>query len=298
MTELAASLDAGYAPYRRPRRLARFWLQARRQPMGLVAAAVFAVLVLAAVAAPLIAPHDPFISDYNAVRASPSANHLLGTDEIGRDILSRVLYALRISLTVGVVSVLLGTTVGMAIGLVSGFAGGWVDLVLQRAVDIVMAFPALILALTIVSVMGAELRHTIIAIAVVFVPYAARTVRGSVIVTKPNPYIEAATVIGAHPARVMVRHILPNILAPIIIVASIQLANAIIVEASLSFLGLGTQPPEASLGTMLSSATKNTVRLMPWLIYGPGAAIALTVLSINLAGDALRDILDPKLARR
>jgi len=269
----------------------------RRYPLGACSATVFLLIVAVALLAPVISPYNPYAISYTAIRLPPSHTHLLGTDEIGRDVLSRVFYAMRISLVVGCLSVLLGCTAGTAVGLLSGYSEGVADLVLVRLIEVVMAFPALILALTIISIAGPSTANTVYAIAIVFVPYAARTVRSSVLATKHNAYIEAARVVGCGSARILIRHITPNVLAPIIIIASVQLANAIIVEASLSFLGLGTRPPSASLGTMLSQAMQYPARITSWLVYSPGIAIAIIVLCTNLAGDALRDTLDPRLRK-
>lgn len=278
--------------------LVGLYAMVRRHPLGIASLAVVAALTLAAFAGPALLPYGPYESDYHAILAPPSPGHPLGTDEIGRDVLARVLAAAQISLQVGILSVVLGTAFGTIAGIVSGFLGGITDLLMQRAIEILMAFPALILAMAVVSVLGPDLRNTLVAIAIVFIPYSARTVRGAVLSVKQSAYVEAARVLGCGDLRILARHIAPNVMAPIIVIASVQLANAIIVEASLSFLGLGTQPPDASLGTMLSQAVKNPARITPWLVYGPGMMIGLLVLAVNLAGDTLRDVLDPRLRGR
>ena len=234
------------------------------------------------------------LTDYRSVLATPSTEMLLGGDQIGRDVFSRLVYGTRISLLVGILSVLFGVTIGLAIGLVSGYFGGAVDLGVQRLMDAVMAFPALIMALSIMAVMGASIVNVIIALAVIFIPGAARTIRSQALSIKETDYILAARAIGVSDLRIMVRHMAPNLAATYIVLATISLGWAIVVEASLSFLGVGVPPNVPTWGGMLTGATKY-VETAWWVAVFPGLAIALVVFSWNLLGDALRDVLDPKL---
>jgi peptide/nickel transport system permease protein len=230
--------------------------------------------------------------------ARPNWEHPFGTDDIGRDVLSRIIYGSRISLWVGLLAVGIGTFVGMIIGLVSGYWEGWLDLALQRVMDALMAIPGLILALAIVAVLTPSTTNAMLAIAVVIIPGNSRIVRGAVLSAKQNPYVEAAQALGCRHLHIIASHILPNVTAPILIIASIWLGNAILIEASLSFLGLGTQPPTPSWGLMLSSTGRAFMEQAPWLAIFPGLAISLAVLGFNLFGDTLRDAWDPKLRRR
>ena len=264
------------------------------KPLGAFGAAIAILMIVLAIIAPLVATHDPELTDYRSVLAEPSSEMLLGGDQIGRDVFSRLVYGTRISLLVGVLSVLFGVTIGLAIGLVSGYFGGAVDLVVQRLMDAVMAFPALILALSIMAVMGASIINVIIALAVVFVPGAARTIRSQALSIKETDYILAARAIGVTDLRIMVRHMAPNLAATYIVLATISLGWAIVVEASLSFLGVGVPPNVPTWGGMLTGATKY-VETAWWVAVFPGLAIALVVFAWNLLGDALRDVLDPKL---
>ena len=264
------------------------------KPLGAFGGAVAFLLILLAFIAPLVATHDPELTDYRAVLASPSAEMLLGGDQIGRDVFSRLIYGTRISLLVGILSVLFGVTIGLAVGLVSGYFGGAVDLGVQRLMDAVMAFPALIMALSIMAVMGASIMNVIIALAVIFVPGAARTIRSQALSIKETDYVLAARAIGVSDVRIMVRHMAPNLAATYIVLATISLGWAIVVEASLSFLGVGVPPNVPTWGGMLTGATKY-VETAWWVAVFPGLAIALVVFAWNLLGDALRDVLDPKL---
>ena len=264
------------------------------KPLGAFGGAVAILLIVLAIAAPLVATHDPELTNYRAVLAQPSSEMLLGGDQIGRDVFSRLIYGTQISLLVGILSVLFGVTIGLAIGLVSGYFGGAVDLVVQRIMDAVMAFPALILALSIMAVMGASIINVIIALAAVFIPGAARTIRSQALSIKETDYVLAARAIGVTDLRIMVRHMAPNLAATYIVLATISLGWAIVVEASLSFLGVGVPPNVATWGGMLTGATKY-VETAWWVAVFPGLAIAIVVFSWNLLGDALRDVLDPKL---
>jgi ABC-type dipeptide/oligopeptide/nickel transport system permease subunit len=229
---------------------------------------------------------------------APSWQHPFGTDDIGRDVFSRIIYGARISLWVGLLAVGIGTFSGTLIGLICGYWEGWLDLMLQRVMDALQTIPGLILALAIVSVLTPNTTNAMLAIAVVIIPGNSRIVRGAVLSAKQNPYVEAARALGGSHLRIITSHILPNVTAPILIIASIWLGNAIFIEASLSFLGLGTQPPTPSWGLMLSGTGRAYMEQAPWLAIFPGLAISLAVLGFNLFGDTLRDIWDPKLRGR
>jgi peptide/nickel transport system permease protein len=274
------------------------WGVIKRKPLGIASAALIALLVFTAIFANVLAPYDPLSAQPEIRLARPSWEHPFGTDDIGRDVLSRVIYGSRISLWVGLLAVGIGTFAGMIIGLVSGYWEGWLDLGLQRVMDALMAIPGLILALAIVSVLTPSTTNAMLAVAVVIIPGNSRIVRGAVLSAKQNPYVEAAQALGCRHLRIIASHILPNVTAPILIIASIWLGNAILIEASLSFLGLGTQPPTPSWGLMLSSTGRAFMEQAPWLAIFPGLAISLAVLGFNLFGDTLRDAWDPKLRRR
>ena len=274
------------------------WGVIKRKPLGIASAALIALLVFTALFANVLAPYDPLSAQPEIRLARPSWEHPFGTDDIGRDVLSRVIFGSRISLWVGLLAVGIGTFAGMIIGLVSGYWEGWLDLGLQRVMDALMAIPALILALAIVSVLKPNTTNAMLAIAVVIVPGNSRIVRGAVLSAKQHPYVEAAQALGCRHLHIIASHILPNVTAPILIIASIWLGNAILIEASLSFLGLGTQPPTPSWGLMLSSTGRAFMEQAPWLAIFPGLAISLAVLGFNLFGDTLRDAWDPKLRRR
>ena len=267
---------------------------AKDKPLGAFGGAVAIILIILAILAPLVATHDPELTDYRSVLASPSPDMLLGGDQLGRDVFSRLVYGTRISLLVGILSVLFGVTIGLAVGLVSGYFGGAVDLASQRVMDAVMAFPALILALSIMAVMGASIINVIIALSAVFIPGAARTIRSQALSIKETDYVLAAKAIGVSDLRIMVRHMAPNLAATYIVLATISLGWAIVVEASLSFLGVGVPPNVPTWGGMLTGATKY-VETAWWVAVFPGLAIAVVVFAWNLLGDALRDVLDPKL---
>jgi peptide/nickel transport system permease protein len=278
-----------------PGRAAALWAVMRRKPLGAASALVIAALVATAIFADVLAPYDPLEARPEIRLAAPSADHPFGTDDIGRDVLSRVIHGARISLWVGLLAVGIGTVVGMLIGLVCGYWEGQLDLALQRLMDAVMAIPGLVLALAIVSVLRPNTTNAMLAIAVVIIPGNARIVRGAVLSAKQNRYVEAAQAMGCRHLRILARHILPNVTAPILVIASIWLGNAILIEASLSFLGLGTQPPTPSWGLMLSSTGRAFMEQAPWLAIFPGLAISLAVLGFNLFGDTLRDAWDPRL---
>jgi len=278
-------------------RLQALWTTIRRKPLGAVSAAVIAALVLTAVFADILAPFDPVETRPEIRLQAPSRAHWFGTDDIGRDVLSRVIHGARISLWVGLLAVGIGTVAGMIVGLLCGYCEGRLDLILQRVMDAVQAIPGLVLALAIVSVLKPSTTNAMLAIAIVIIPGNSRIVRGAVLSTKQNRYVEAAQAIGCRHPRIILGHILPNVTAPILVIASIWLGNAILIEATLSFLGLGTQPPTPSWGLMLSSTGRAFMEQAPWLAIFPGLAISLAVLGFNLFGDTLRDAWDPKLRR-
>ncbi|MEK7687394.1 MAG: ABC transporter permease [Pseudomonadota bacterium] len=266
----------------------------RRYPLGAVGALIVLAFILTAVFASVMAPIDPTATNARASLAKPGSVHLLGADFMGRDMYSRIVHGARISLAVGVGAMSLGCILGVSIGLMSGYLGGWVDLATQRLMDIMQSLPLLVMAIVMAASLGPSLRNTIIAIAIPLVPSVARVVRSSTLSLREQPFVEAARAVGMGELRIAVRHVLPNTLAPLIVLATAQLGSAILVEASLSFLGLGIPEPHPSWGRMLSESAAEYVRSAPWLVIFPGLAISLTVFGTNLLGDALRDILDPR----
>ena len=265
-----------------------------RNRLSLIGLIITAIVVATALLASVLAPYDPIQINLPQRLKPPSAEHLMGTDHLGRDILSRVIYGARISLEVGVVAVALGSIVGLIMGAAAGYMGGRTDTVIMGLLDAIYAFPAILLALALVAAFKPSLVTVMTAIAIVRIPIFARTVRGSVLSEKEKEYIEAARCLGQREVWILFRHILPNITAPLIVVTTTYFATAIVVEASLSFLGLGVPPPEASWGVMLNDGRKY-MEASPHVVLFPGAAISLTVLGFNLLGDGLRDVLDPRL---
>ena len=269
----------------------------RRKPLGAVGAFIFIGLCVIAIFAPLLSPHDPeTIQGAEFIFASPGNSVVpLGGDQVGRDVMSRLFFGARISLYVGIISVGIGVTIGSLFGVVSAYSGGAFDLIMQRLVDAFMAFPGIILALAIVAVLGSSITNVIIALVLVLTPSSVRTVRSQSLAIKEMDYILAARAVGVPPWRIVLRHIVPNCFALFIILATLNLGFAIIVEASLSFLGVGVPPNIATWGGMLSDAGSSYIKTAPWLAVFPGVAIALVVLGVNLFGDALRDVFDPRL---
>jgi peptide/nickel transport system permease protein len=267
---------------------------ARRYPLGAIGAVIVLVFVLTALFASYIAPMDPTTTDPKASLAPPNGTFWLGADFMGRDMFSRIVYGARISLAVGAGATLIGGLFGISIGLMSGYLGGTFDLLTQRLLDIMQSLPLLVMALMMAASLGPSLENTIIAIAIPLIPSVARVVRSSTLSLREQPFVEAARAVGMGELRIAVRHVLPNTLAPLIVLATAQLGSAILVEASLSFLGLGIPEPYPSWGRMLSESAAEYVRTAPWLVIFPGVAISLTVFGTNLLGDALRDILDPR----
>lgn len=266
----------------------------RRYPLGAIGGAIFIVFVFAALFADVIAPHDPLQTNAAASLAAPGMNMVMGGDMMGRDVYSRIVHGARISLAVGVASTLLGGIIGVVIGLMSGYLLGWFDLLMQRLIDIMQALPLLALALVMAASLGPSLENTIIAISIPLVPNIARIVRSNTLSLREMPFVEAGRAAGMSELRIAMRHVLPNTMAPLIVLATAQLGAAILTEASLSFLGLGIPEPYPSWGRMLSESAAEYVRVAPWLVIFPGIAISAVVFGTNLMGDALRDLLDPR----
>jgi len=267
----------------------------RQRPLGAVGAALIVLICVVGAGAAWIAPYDPLANDYGSMLAAPSAAHWLGTDAFGRDVLSRIIYGARTALTVGVGASCIGATLGSLIGLSSAYFGGRIDLLTQRVMDVFFAFPVIILALAVVAILGTGAGNVILAIATPMVPRCARVVRSSALSVREMPYVDAARASGFGHGRIILRHMLPNVMAPILIMATAFLGEAILLEASLSFLGLGVQEPTAAWGLMLRGAAVEFAETAPWMAIFPGLAISLAVFGFNLFGDSLRDALDPRL---
>jgi ABC-type dipeptide/oligopeptide/nickel transport system permease subunit len=297
MADTAISLQAGTAPVAQPRvRDRRFAvlkraMSARGAPFGGI---VLIAVVLVALLAPIVAPYDPLKQDLSNILLPPSGAHWLGTDNLGRDIVARVIYGTRVSLIAGLASVALAVLAGSLLGLSAGFAGGTYDSVVMRLIDAILSFPALVLALALGAVMGAGLIGVVIALAVVYTPTFARLMRGQVLTIREREYVQAARVLGSPAWRIVRVHVLPNVATPIVVQASLSIAFAILAEASLSFLGLGVRPPEPSWGGMINQG-RGYLQQAPWIVFGPGAALFVTVLGLNFVGDAIRDALDPRI---
>ena len=270
----------------------------RRQPLGAIGAVVIIVMLVTAVGATVIAPYDPLMVDFAAMLSPPSAAHLLGTDAFGRDVFSRLIYGSRTALLVGFGASLLGATIGGLLGVISAYFGGRVDLYLQRLMDIFLSFPLIVLALALVAILGNSIPNLIVAIMIPMIPRCALVIRSSALSIREMPYIDAARAAGFRPARIVLRHMLPNVMAPYLIMLTAFLGQAILLEASLSFLGLGVQEPIAAWGLMLRGAAIEFAETAPWMAIFPGLAISLAVFAFNLFGDSLRDALDPRLRIR
>jgi peptide/nickel transport system permease protein len=268
---------------------------ARQRPLGAIGAAIILIMILAAALAGLFAPFDPLATDYGAMLQAPDKAHWFGTDAFGRDVLSRIIYGSRTALWVGFASSLLGATFGAIIGVSSAYFGGKMDLILQRFMDLLLSFPLIILALVVVVVLGNGTTNVILAITVPMIPRCALVVRGSALSLREMPFVEAARALGFGPMRIILRHMLPNVMAPFLIMLTAFLGQAILLEASLSFLGLGVAEPQAAWGLMLRGAAVEFAERAPWMALYPGIAISLSVFAFNLFGDSLRDALDPKL---
>jgi peptide/nickel transport system permease protein len=272
---------------------ARAWRRLKRRKGAMAALFVVVLFIVLAVLAPLIAPYDPIATSFTQVRKAPSWAHWLGTDEVGRVVLSRIIFGTRASLSAGLVSVGIALGAGVPLGLLAGYAGGWTDALLSRIVDAMLAVPFLILAIALAAFLGPSLGNAMIAIGVTATPIFVRLTRGQTLAAKVEDYVEAARAVGNPHWRIALRHVLPNIVPPLLVQASLAIAGAIIAEAALSFLGLGQQPPAPSWGSMLNSAQR-FIAQAPWMAFWPGFAIFFAVLSFNLLGDGLRDALDPR----
>ncbi|MEE3259040.1 MAG: nickel transporter permease [Candidatus Latescibacterota bacterium] len=273
--------------------LAEIWRQFRKQRLALIGGGILAALTLVALLAPLLAPQDPLAQDLYGRLQPPSTSHLLGTDDFGRDILSRIVYGARISLRIGLITIALALTGGTLLGLIAGYRGGFADMLIMRLMDLILAFPAILLAIAIVAVIGPGIDNVILAVCIVLVPQFARLVRASVLTVRETTYVEAARALGASESRVLFYGILPNCTAPLIVQATLGMGTAILDAAGLSFLGLGAQPPAPEWGAMLAGGRELLLRA-PWVMTFPGLAIFTVVLGLNLFGDGLRDALDPK----
>jgi peptide/nickel transport system permease protein len=271
------------------------WRFARKKPLGAAGALIMGAIVATALLANLFATHDPIATEAANTLARPGADHWLGTDNLGRDIYSRIVHGARVSLIVGLASTLLGSALGGVIGLLSGYAGGKVDLVTQRILDILQGLPLLVLALVMSAALGPSLTNVVIAISVPIIPRAARVIRSSVLAIREMQYVEAARAVGLRHLRIAFRHVLPNTMGPFIVLCTAQLGSAVLVEAALSFLGFGVPEPYPSWGRMLSLSAAEYAQKAPHLVLFPGLAISLAVFGSNLLGDALRDTLDPRL---
>jgi peptide/nickel transport system permease protein len=267
----------------------------RRRTLGAVGAGVVVLMLLVAIAAPLLSPYDPVAVDFAAMLSAPSGQHWLGTDAFGRDVLARLIWGSRTALFVGFGAALVGATAGAVLGVASAYFGGRVDLYMQRFMDIFVAFPLIILALAIVAILGNKLPNVIAAITIPMIPRCALVIRSSALAIREMPYVDAARAAGFAHSRIILRHMLPNVMAPYLIMLTAFLGQAILLEASLSFLGLGVQEPTAAWGLMLRGAAIEFAEAAPWMAIFPGLAISLSVFAFNLFGDSLRDALDPKL---
>lgn len=267
---------------------------ARSYPLGAIGAVIMIVFVLSAIFAGVITRFDPLSTNAAQSLARPGGVHLLGADFMGRDVFSRLVYGARISLAVAISATAIGSILGVAIGLTAGYLGGWVDLITQRITDIMQALPLLVLALVMSAALGPSLRTTIIAISIPLVPYSARVIRSSTLALRESAMVEAAKAVGMSEWRIAIRHVLPNTIAPLIVLATAQFGSTILTEASLSFLGLGIPEPYPSWGRMLSESAAEYIRTAPWLVIFPGVVISLVVFGTNLLGDAIRDMLDPR----
>ncbi len=268
--------------------------RALRHPLIVTGGLILSLMGIAALFGPQLSPYDPDLMDFTATFAPPSPTHLFGTDEFGRDIFSRVLYGAAVSYRVAFVAVFISATLGVLLGAVAGYAGGWLDELVMRFMDVLFAFPAVLLAITVMAILGRGVTNAMIAIAIVYIPIFARVTRGAVISVKGRDFVSAARALGQNSGAIVFKHVLPNALGPVIVQTSLSLAFAILAEAALSYFGLGTQPPDASWGRMLSEGRAYFAQA-PWMGIFPGLAIMLSVMGFNFVGDGLRDLLDPRL---
>jgi len=270
----------------------------RRQPLGTAGAFVVILMVLATIFAEVLSPYDPEMISFESMLVPPSIDHWMGTDAFGRDILTRIIYGARTALFVGFTAAFVGSTLGLILGVASAYFGGLFDLVVQRLVDILMAFPLIVLALAVVATLGAGTVNVVIAITIPFIPQCASVVRSSALAIREIPYVDAARALGFGHSRIIMRHMVPNVMAPYLIMVTTFVGHAILLEASLSYLGLGVQEPTAAWGLMLQGGAEEFAESAPWVPIFPGLAITLAVFGFNLFGDALRDLLDPRLRAR
>jgi peptide/nickel transport system permease protein len=270
--------------------------QLRRNRMAMIGAAILIIEIVLAIGAPIIAPFDPLDQNPRAALQAPSREHLMGTDDTGRDLFSRVIWGARISLRVGIVSVLIGGGIGIMLGVIAGFRGGWLDNVIMRFIDLLLAFPGILLALGIIAILGPGLSNVMLAVGISSIPGYTRVARGSTLALREREFVTSARSIGAKDRRIMLRYILPNVLPPLVVLATLGIAGAILTAAGLSFIGLGAVPPTPEWGAILTLGRKY-INQAWWYTTFPGIAIMITVLGINMLGDALRDALDPKLRR-
>lgn len=295
---MAASVDAQRSLYLANKLEARSlwgdaWRRLRKNYFAMAGAITLLLLIIASLAAPLVAPYDPNFQDYSSMMLDPSRNHPFGTDNFGRDILSRVVYGASISLRLGILGTIIGAIIGTTIGALAGYHGGWVDALIMRLLDVQLAFPGLLLAIIIIAILGVGEINVIIAIGVFSIPTFARVIRGSLLSLREQDFVLAARAVGVLDRRLLFVHLLPNVLAPILVLSTIRLGTSILTAASLGFLGLGVRPPAPEWGTMLSEG-RNYMQLAPHIAIFPGLAILITVVALNLLGDGLRDALDPK----
>ena len=268
-----------------------------RQPASAIGAVLLLILIAAAILAPALTPYDPAQMSPREARLAPSWNHPFGTDHFGRDVLARILYGGRVSLRVGLIAVAIGAGIGTLLGATAGYRGGWVDEIISRVLDVMLAFPGILLAIAVVAVLGPDLQNLMIAVGVGTIPGFARLVRGQILTAREFDYVVAARALGCSHVKIVVRHILPNVMAPVIVFATLAIAGAILAGASLNYLGLGAKPPTPEWGLMLAES-RDQMRRAWWLPTFPGLAIILTVLAINAVGDGLRDAFDPRLGQR
>lgn len=287
--------DAGAMRPTRTRRALEF---CRRELLGTFGLLLVLVMAVTGILAELIAPYSPTANDFGAMMEAPSAAHLLGTDQFGRDLLSRIIFGARTAMIVGLTSALVGGVIGLVLGVSSAYFGGTTDLLLQRVFDVLMAFPLIIMALAVVAIFGTGVQNVIVAITIPLIPRCARVVRASALSIREIPYVDAARALGYSHLRIILFHMVPNVMAPFLIIVTAFVGQAVLAEASLSYLGLGVQEPVPAWGLMLQGGTEEYATTAPWIAVFPGVAIVLAVLGVNLFGDALRDTLDPKLRKR
>lgn len=271
---------------------------ARKQPVGVAGLAVVVLMIFAAIFAPWLTPYHPEYNDFTAMLTAPNADYILGTDQFGRDIFTRILYGARTALFVGFTAATIGAVMGLVLGVASAYFGGMFDLIFQRVMDVFMAFPLIILALAVVATLGTGTENVIIAITITFVPQCARVVRSNALAIREIPYVDAARALGFGHARIILRHMAPNVMAPFLILFTAFVGQAILLEASLSYLGMGVQEPTPAWGLMLQGGAEEYAESAPWVAIWPGVAISLAVFGFNLFGDAIRDTLDPRLRSR